>query len=274
MHDYLKYLIPFFLHRLNLLEEELNSVEKAIHGTEEDDSGTSNTVKILVGATSPVWIPVGVVTLIIGMPVLGVLALSTKVKQDKYRKDPRSYMVNRSKKFLASLMDEDLLKYAEWQMEKTTEVLTNYINSIPTLIDANRKMVPQLFNENRSQERVLELYKPIKKESLEMRKKITPLGIEVCPVTVDERDLDWKQDMGSCLGEGAFSRVYRGKLNKPETGTRSDSNDSIDVALKVFKKPFDYSNLRIYINDEIDIRYVCSKTFPELLKLPQIFQPR
>jgi hypothetical protein len=258
----------FFLHSLNIIEEELNSVERAMHGTEseEDDFGTSDAVpmpaKILLGATSPVWIPVAVVNLIIGMPVLGVLALSNKisgkVKLDKYEKDPRSYLENRSKKFLASLKDEDMLKYAEWQMEKTTVLLTNYMNSIPTLIKTNQRMVFQLVHTNRSQEEVLELYKPIKKDSLEMRKKITPLGIELCPVTVNERDLDWKQDMGSCLGEGEFSRVYRGKLNKPENATRSDSNNSMDVAVKVFKKPFDDSNLRIYINDEMNIRYAWS----------------
>ena len=257
----------FFIYRLNLLEEELHGVEKAMLGTQNEDSDNFNTpnsitmpAKILVGATSPVWIPVGVVSLIISMPVLGLVALggkvSEKMKLDKYRKDPLAYFEKRSKKFLASLKDEDVSKYAEWQMKKTTEVLTNYIDLIPTVIEAHRIMVWHLLNENRSQEEVLKLYTPIQQRSLEMRKNMTPLGIEFCPVTVDACDLEWKEDMESCLGEGEFSLVYRGKLKKVGNATEEDSNDFKEVAVKVFKKPFDDLNLRIYIDDEMNIRCV------------------
>jgi hypothetical protein len=81
-----------------------------------------------------------------------------------------------------------------------------------------------------------------------------PLGIKLCPTTVDASDLDWKEDMDSCIGEGEFSRVYRGKLKNGGRITTLDPNLSLDVVVKVFKQPFDYPNLRLYLNEEMEIR--------------------
>ena len=249
---------------MNLLEEELQGVEKEMHGTEKEIDHLSNRspltmpAKIFVGATSPVWIPVGVVSLIIGMPVLGVMAVTSKVskkmKLSKYAKNPRVYLEKRSKKFLASLTKDDASRYAKWLTEKTTEVLKNFTNYIPTLIEANRKMVSQLRSDTRSHVQIMRHYTPIREESFETRKNMLNLGIKLCPATVDERDLEWKKD--TCVGEGEFSLVYRGTLRNGGRNTTLDANLSLIVAVKVFKKQFDDANLRLYLNKEMMIRYV------------------
>ncbi len=251
---------------MNLLEEELQGVEKEMHGTEKEIDHLGNRspltmpAKILVGATSPVWIPVGVVSLIIGMPVLGVLAVGSKVfekmKLGKYAKDPRVYLEKRSKKFLASLTKDDASRYAKSLTKKTTEVLKNFTNYIPTLIEANRKMVSQLRNDTRSHVQIMQHYTPIREESFKTRKNMLNLGIKLCPATVDARDLDWKEDTDSFVGEGEFSRVYRGTLKNGGRNTTLDANLSLIVAVKVFKKQFDDANLRLYLNEEMLIRYV------------------
>ena len=237
-----------------------------MHDTEKQIDHLSNRnpltmpAKILVGATSPVWIPVGVVSLIIGIPVLGVMALkskvSKKVKPGKYAKDPRDYLEKRSKKFLASLTKDDASRYAKWLTEKTAEVLRNFADYIPTLIEANRRMVSQLRCDTRNHVKIMQHYTPIRKESSETRKNMLKLGIKLCPATVDARDLDWKEDTDSFVGEGEFSRVFRGTLKNGGRNKKLDANCSFDVAVKVFKKQFDDINLRLYLNEELMIRYV------------------
>ena len=251
---------------MNLLEEELQDVETQMHGTEKEIDHLSNRspltmpAKILVGATSLVWIPVGVVGLIIGLPVLGVMAVKSKIteklKPGKYAKDPQVYLEKRCKKFLASLTNDDASRYAKCLTEKTAEVLRNYTDYIPTLIEANRKMVLQLRCVTRNHVQFMQHYTPIRKESSETRKNMLKLGIKLCPATVDARDLDWKEDTDSFVGEGEFARVYRGTLKNGGRNKKLDANYSFNVAVKVFKKQFDDVNLRLYLNEELMIRYV------------------
>ena len=209
---------------------------------------------ILIRATNPVWIPVNVGNSIIGMPILGVMAKSIeRMKFGNYQKNPHAHMEKRSKKFLASLTKIDALRCAEWMMEKTAEKITNYIL---TSIEGNRKMVSQLRDDTRSQDKVVEHYSSILQECLETRKNILNLGIKLCPATVNPRDLDWKEDTQLCIGEGEFSWVYRGMLKNGRRHTTLDANLILIVAVKVFKKQFDDSNLRLYLNEEMMIRYV------------------
>ena len=251
---------------MNLLEEELQGVQTEMHGAEIEIDHLSNRspwtmpAKILVGATSPVWIPVGVVTLIIGMPILGVLAMGSKVSEKihdgNYRKDPRDYLEKRSKKFLASLVKDAASRYATWLMEKNTEALKNFTDYIPSLIEANRKMVSQLRSDTRSHVQIMQHHTPIWEESFETRRNMLNLGIKLCPATVDARDLEWKKDTHSFVGEGEFSLVYRGTLKNGGGNTMLGANLFSIVAVKVFEKQFDDANLRLYLNEEMEIRYV------------------
>jgi hypothetical protein len=218
---------------LNLLGDELEGVVQTTHGAEKEIDYSN--------IKSPLSMP-------------AKIPFRAKYKLSNYRKDPCAYLEKQSEKFLASLKEDDVYGYAEWQMKKTTEVLTNYTNSIPTLIATKRNMVSKLRSETRSQNEVIQQYTLIQQKSLEVRKNMIPLGIKLCPTTVDARDLNWKEDTDSCIGEGKFSRVYRGKLKNGGRITTLDPNLSLDVVVKVFKQPFDYPNLRLYLNEEMEIR--------------------
>ena len=211
-----------------------------------------------MGATSPLWVPASIVGLVIGMPVLGALVVKNKVtdsrKIKQYQSNPSEYFTERCKKFIASLTEEKVLEYAKWMLQKTTETLYAYKKSIPTRIKADREMVSQLFDENRSKDEVLQKYNPIEKRSLNLRQEMLKLGFELCPATVDERHLEWKEDVKSVLREQEFSIVYRGSLKNCGRITKYSSDVFLHVAVKVFKCPFDDSNLRLYLDEEAKIR--------------------
>ncbi|XP_028400658.1 uncharacterized protein LOC114523823 [Dendronephthya gigantea] len=249
-------LLHEFRTRLSLLEEELQGIDKAMHNVErkadyaKNRSRFSTKAKVLFGATSPLWIPFGVVGLLIGMPVLGAMAVKQKVdhnnRLDNYKENPRDYLKKRSKKYLMRLPEDFVLDYTQRQMENTKKVLSKYGDQIPILIEADRKLITQLRNDERSQDEVLIVYGPIQKKSVELIDNIIPLGIELCPATVNASDLEWKE----CLGEGEFSTVYRGKLKN------ALKCSEINVAVKVFKDLFDDPNKRFFLYEEVQIRQV------------------
>ncbi|XP_028400781.1 uncharacterized protein LOC114523918 [Dendronephthya gigantea] len=123
-------LLDEFRTRLNLLEEELQGVDKAMHSVErqadylKNRSKISTTTKVIFGATSPLWIPFGVAGLVIGMPVLGAMAVKRKVtirkKFDNYQNNPRDYLKKESEKYLERLPKEYVLEYANarWRTPK------------------------------------------------------------------------------------------------------------------------------------------------------------
>ena len=252
----------YLFERLNLLDEELQGIDKAMHSVEiQDDylnnnTGISTTAKVLFGATSPLWIPFGVVGLVIGMPVLGAIAVhrevSKKRKIDNYQDNPCAYLEKRSEKYLKQLPKEFVLAYAQHQMQNTKNVLSKYGAQIPTLIEADRKLVKQLINETRSQDEVLKVYDPVQKQSVRIIDSIVHLGIELCPATINVSDLDWKEDGDSCFGWGEHSSVYKGKLNN--AGGAKSQISEMNVAVKVFKQPFDGLNTRFFLYEEVQIR--------------------
>lgn len=253
---------------MNLIEEDLQEVENVMFGdvrqvgyvSLNSKSPMSMTAKILVGATTPLWISVGIAGLIIGGPALGAIAVKKRVdgkrKLENYQCQPNDTLVKRSKKFLDSIVGNVPRQYAEKQMEKTKSVLSKYTNSLPRVIDADWKMVSQLNNETRDQGEVLRRCSPIQRRSYESWERLAFLGVRLYPATVDSHDLDWKEDLDSFIGEGEFSSVYRGTLTTSGSNTTKQPNPHQIVAVKVFKQPFDLPNSRFYLNEEIIIRCI------------------
>lgn len=196
------------------------------------------------------------------MPVLGALVVKNKVtdsrKLEQYQTNPSQYFTERCKKFIASLTEEKVYEYTKWMLQKTTETLYAYKKSIPARIKADREMLSHLLDENRNKDEVLQKYNPIEKRSLKLRQDMLQLGLELCPATVDERHLEWKEDEKSVLREHEFSIVYCGSLKNGRI-TKYSSDVFLDVAVKVFKQPFDHSNLRLYLDEEEKIRYVFAR---------------
>lgn len=244
------------------MDEELQDIDQAMHSVEKRADHLQICHKILtpdiaLRADFSVT-PFKIVGLIFLMPVFGAMALKRKIHDKKkiksYQNDPRDYLEKRSRKYLQQLPKECQLHIAQRLMENTKNVLSKYGDQIPKLIEADRKLVTQLTNETRNQDEVLKLYVPILKKSVEMRNKITLLGIELFPATVNVSDLEWKEERVSCLGWGEFSTVYQGKLKN--AGRAKSQISEVNVAVKVFKSFFDDRNKIFFLNEEMLIRYV------------------
>ena len=235
-----------------------------------DEMSLSRSAKILMGATSPFWVPVGIVSLVIGMPVLGALLVKNAVADNKklkqYENEPRDYFLQRCEKFIDSLTEEKVSMYAQWLLEKTTATLQAYKKAIPTRIQADRALMSQLSNENRSREDVVLKYDPVINRSRTLQRKMLQLGFELCPARVDERHLKWEQTTESVVRDEEFSISYRGELKNCGRVENHDSNHPLQVAVKVFKHKFDDDNLRFYLDEESRIRYVLmTKTIKRII---------
>ena len=235
-----------------------------------EEMSLPRSAKILMGATSPFWVPVGIVSLVIGIPVIGALfaknAVTDNKKLKQYESEPRVYFLQRCEKFIDSLTEEKVSTYARLLLEKTTATLQAYKKAIPTRIEADRTLMSQLWNENRSREYILNIYTPIKEECRTLQQKMLQLGFELCPARVDERHLKWEQTTESVVRDEEFSIIYRGELKNCGRVENHDSNHPLQVAVKVFKHKFDDANLRFYLDEESRIRYVLmTKTITRII---------
>ena len=132
---------------------------------------------------------------------------------NNYRVNPRGYLKKRSQKFLAALTEDYVLKYAQRQMERTARLLSKFTSEIPALIKNDKEKLPELQKKIRKDEIKSKKHISIIEKSAHLRANIIPpLGMEVCPATAEESNIEWKKDETSCLGEGKFSLVYNGKL--------------------------------------------------------------
>ncbi|XP_028400633.1 uncharacterized protein LOC114523798 [Dendronephthya gigantea] len=102
-----------FRKSLNLLEEELEGVDKAMYSVDRHAYHSRNKnkiplkAKVIFGVISPLLIPFGVAGLVIGMPVLGALGIKGKVDKKKkihrFINNPLEQLRKRSEKFLEQL---------------------------------------------------------------------------------------------------------------------------------------------------------------------------
>ena len=213
--------------------------------------------KVLVGAMLPIWLPVAAAGVIISAPVLGTVVFAKEVTSHKalrkFEENPHQYLRHRSKKFLEGKKAQPILEEAQALINKTEEIVSIYSNLIPHVVEGDKKMVKKLSDDSRSNQEMEHHYAPIQEMSEELRDKITPLGLKLFPSTIDKRDLTWEPKLLSHIGEGEFAQVYRGKRKIVK---RSESSIPLleNIALKVFKNPFDQMNGRFYLNEQLDVR--------------------
>ena len=96
---------PFLLFlRFRLAEAEIKEIEDIIHTQHSEGSSesTENVLlfnirsKVIIGATSPLWVTVGVASLIIALPALAIKTvrhnIGGRMQIDDYRKDREVYL--------------------------------------------------------------------------------------------------------------------------------------------------------------------------------------
>ena len=255
--DARKSLLQHFQQRYNFVEGQLRNLQGAVTNEDLDvpescplDEGLSTTEKVVIGVTSPIWVPLTLVALVIGAPVVGILAIKSKIEDKsrikKYENDKCAFMAETSAGYLEDATNEKVLKlFVKDQLKEVKLCLKQIEARIPELIEADKMLFEQLADETRSQKEIQELYQPIMNEASEIRGRLALFGLTaIRPLDISSDELDWKEDMSPRLGAGAFAIVYQGKM-------RSQGVEQI-VALKVWSEALDAKNASL-IMAEIEL---------------------
>ncbi|XP_046839718.1 dual serine/threonine and tyrosine protein kinase-like isoform X2 [Xenia sp. Carnegie-2017] len=240
-----------YLKKFSLLKEELDKMSTCIDDKmeENEQSDLSLSTKILFGLSFPLWLPFAAAGVLISAPILAPIVVTRRLSTNNNMKELLNYVKRRSEKFLNEKLAEEVLEEAKQLTQKTRKKLNPYSSLIPRVIEADKKMVVKLRNETRSNQELAEKYTPIQKEGGELRKRMISLGWELLPATINRRDVRWDNTYRAEIGEGDFSRVYRGMIN-----TSTAEPHLSKVAVKVFKHLFDDLNVRFYIDEEALLR--------------------
>ena len=118
--------------------------------------------------------------------------------------------------------------------EEINQKRKKIIHRLEAVEKDQRKVIKDLresFNKKVTRNR----YQPILVEGSQLRDQLALFGItDVCVVKIDRAELDWKEDLSSLLGSGAFAAVYKGTMRRREEVTT--------VALKVCKEALNADN--------------------------------
>ena len=160
--------------------------------------------------------------------------------EDFFEFDVERFMKKASMNFLAKRRKNKKLRgFVEDKLRVAKLYLDHIEECLPALIEADRELYKQLsrklLEETRSKEETRNRYQPILVEGSQLRDQLALFGItDVCVVKIDREELDWKEEMSSRLGSGAFAAVYKGTMRRREEVTT--------VALKVCKEALNADN--------------------------------
>ena len=239
-----------FYKRYNFVEGQLRNLQSAVtadilevpeYNPADKDLTTSD--KVIIGLTSPIWVPTGLVTLVIGAPFVGIKAIKTKLqnvwKMKKYEDDKCAFMAETSAEYLDEAKGQTVLKsFVEVQVKAAKLYLTQIEKRLPELIEADKMMCKELHYITCSQKETQERYQPIMDEGSRLSGQLVFFGIrEVRATDISSEDLDWKESTSTRLGQGKFCAVYQGTMTR--------HGEIQTVALKVFNEVLDDKNANV-----------------------------
>ena len=253
-------LIQYFQDRFNFVEGQLRILKSSVVAKDATSPSSDPLVphnfsvaeRVIIGVTSPIWVPVGLVVLIVSVPVVDAMAIKETYKDwsqtREYEKDKSGFMAKASKEYLTEASKEQNLRsFVVEQLKECLVCLKQVVARIPELIEADKMLCQQLRDENRSQKEIEDFYRPLYQRSLQLRDHMAMFGIkEVQTMDISCNDLEWKEDGSSLLGTGAFASVYRGKLKLHE--------EEQPVAIKVWKEQLNESNASDFLAETDALR--------------------
>ena len=254
-------LIQYFQQRFNYVEGQLRNLESSVIADDAGGQSTSSLAsedfsvaeKVIIGVTSPIWVPVGLVVLVVSVPVVGAIALKEKLedwsKTRQYKKDKCGFMEKASQEYLRDAAEEQNLKsFVVEQLKEAQVCLRQVLDRIPELIEADKMLCQQLRDETRSKKEVEDFYRPLHDRSVKLREKMAVFGIkEVRTMDINCDDLEWKGDRSSLLGTGAFASVYQGTL-------KLQDQEPIPVAVKVWNEELNDSIASSFLSETETLR--------------------
>ena len=251
-----KSLLQHFQRRYNFVEGQL----RILQGTVTDnaleripaDEGLMITTatKVVVGVTSPIWVPFTLVALLIGAPVVGIVAIKNKVQNmlrtKEYVRDKRAYMEAEAEDCLVYATKESVLKeLVEDQLKEANLCLKQIEVRIPELIEADKMLCAQLRDERRSKKEIQEKYQPIMDKASDIRGHLAVFAFqEIRAADFSSQELNWKEEMSCRRRCGAFATVYQGKIKR--------QGEEQTAAIKVYSELLDATNASLFMT-EVDL---------------------
>ena len=242
-------LVQYFQQQYKYVDEQLRDLQSAVtsdhvHVLQNVPLDEELTVgkKIILGVTSPIWLPLGLVTLLIGAPAVGFMVIKERLedtmKIKKYEADKCAFIAKLSAQYLHEANKKDCLQtFVKEQLEDAKLCLKQIEARIPELIQADKMLYEQLIAETRSKEEIEESYQPIINEGSELRGHLAVFGFTGAYTNeISSEELEWKEDASHRLGYGAFASVYKGTMRK------RGADQPMPVALKVCNKALDVTN--------------------------------
>ena len=244
-------LVQHFQTRYNFVEGQLRNLQNAI--TADDivlddqlpETNLSLTQKVIIGVTSPIWIPITLIDFVVSAPFYGMMAIQRKLvdrmKIKEYEEDKCAFMREISGAYLEDIGEKKCLKpFVEEQMKEAKVCLKQIEAHLPELIEADKMLCKQLRDETRSQQDMKKLYQPIMNKGSHLRGRLAEFGFKEVRVTdISSDNLNWKEDTFSRPGCGAFGAVYLGEMKRGEK--------SHTVALKVYNEVLDDNNASLFM---------------------------
>ena len=241
----------------NIVEGELRNLQCAVTNDDLDvpepippKEGLTTGKKVIIGVTSPIWVPVSVVTLLISIPVVGVVEIMNRLGErnrlEKYKRDRCAFMAKASADYLDDAAKESVLKvFVENQVNEAKLCLEKIEGRIPELIEADKMLCKELSNVSLSQKEIQELYQPIMDEAYDIRGHLAVSAFNgIRAIDISSEELDWKEEVSSRLGGGIFATVYQGKMRR--------QGEEQTVALKVCRKELNTHNAS-FIMEEVEL---------------------
>ena len=238
-------LLHYFQQQYDFVEGQIRNLQDSVTtddpiSVSEADPSAENfsmAVKFAIGFTSPIWVPLTLIALVIGSPIVGIISIKNKIEDSRrlrrYEKDRCSLMAVRSVDYVNNVTNESILKvFVKSQLSEAKLCLKHIEARIPELIHADKMLYNQLRHETRSHKEIQESYQPVLNRALEIRGQLALFGLrEIRTADISSLELEWKADVSLLLGQGEFATVIEGKMKR--------HGEEQSVALKIWNESLD-----------------------------------
>ena len=233
--------------RIRSVEEYIVQDAGAVQNGDEAIKFTTGE-KILIGALSPIWVPVALVAGLLSIPVISVIAIKNAVQTTSYEKDKPSYMAAKSEKFLHHCIDRDVFHpFVLKQLQEINNNIEKMKQEIPAIIAGNKLFLVKLVHESALIQKYATVYTPIYVKCCNIRGHLSIFAIiDVLLSDISFENLKW--DAKELLDHGAFANVFNVRMVTAE-------EESLEVAAKVCKEVITSNNASMLLAEEQMLRY-------------------
>jgi len=232
----------------NIVEGELRNLQCAVTNDELDvpesifpKEGLTTAEKVFIVVTSPKWVPVFLIKVLISAPVVGMVEITNKMKEigrkREYETDECAFMARTSADYLDDATKESVLKlFVDDQMKEAELCLKKIEDRIPERIEADKMLYKDLSRTvSHLQTKKQEIYQPIMDQASNIMGRLAVFVLkEIRAIDISNEELHWNEETSPCLGCESFANVYQGQMRR--------QGEEQTVAVKVCREELEERN--------------------------------